>query len=75
MRFLKLNRELDARVQQRTAELEIANRKLTTANEELEAFSSSVSHDLRAPLRHIGGYAPYWASWPVRNWTRRGSLL
>src|SRR6267378_1973540 len=55
--ILKLNRELDARVQQRTAELEIANRKLTTANEELEAFSSSVSHDLRAPLRHIDGYA------------------
>lgn len=53
--LVQANRDLEKKVEQRTAQLESANTRLRTEITEKEDFLRTVSHDLNAPLRNIGG--------------------
>jgi len=53
----QLNLELEQRVRLRTVELNATNEQLRSKNSELKGFAYTVSHDLKAPLRGIAGYA------------------
>lgn len=66
---------MQAEVFKSTQQVQATNRQLEAANKELEAFSYSVSHDLRAPLRHVDGFAALLAKHAAPVLDERGRSL
>ena len=57
LRLAEANRHLEQKVEQRTSQFELANKRLSQEIAEKEEFLRAVSHDLNAPLRNISGMA------------------